>query len=138
MDVGAKFYTKEILKKVSQATKKTEKKGADLVYNAAKSSREFKNKDNNLRNSIYKLKSKYKDGGYIVLSNAPHAHLIEYGCRGGQDGSVTDAPPIGAFTKKTHAFRGQQAPRPFMRNALKKYKNRIKKQFGEDIKDVLK
>ncbi len=32
-----------------------------------------------LRRSIHIKKSKFEDGGYLVYSKAPHAHLIEFG-----------------------------------------------------------
>lgn len=32
-----------------------------------------------LRDSIVARKSKFKDGGWIVLSDVPHAHLVEFG-----------------------------------------------------------
>ncbi|WP_417292319.1 HK97 gp10 family phage protein [Desulfovibrio porci] len=34
---------------------------------------------NKLRKSIRAKASRFKDGGWIVLARAPHAHLVEYG-----------------------------------------------------------
>jgi len=52
---------------------------ADLVQSEAKTSSAFADKTGMLRRTIRKKKSKFEDGGYIVESRAPHAHLVEYG-----------------------------------------------------------
>ena len=45
----------------------------------AENSAAFADQSGMLRDSIRASKSKFKDGGWIVLSDAPHAHLIELG-----------------------------------------------------------
>ena len=57
----------------------------------AKASTAFKDKTGRLRKSIRVKKSKFKDGGHIVLAGgkgARHAHLVEYG-----HGGPRPAPP---------------------------------------------
>lgn len=45
----------------------------------AKNTSAFSDKTGNLRKSIKKRKSKFENGGFIVMAKAPHAHLIEFG-----------------------------------------------------------
>jgi HK97 gp10 family phage protein len=52
---------------------------ADLVKDEAKRSAEFVDKTGNLRRSISKRKSKFTDGGFIVMAKGNHAHLVEFG-----------------------------------------------------------
>ena len=52
---------------------------ADLVTKVAQTTSAFSDKTGTLRGSIRKKKSKFENGGYVVESKAPHAHLIEYG-----------------------------------------------------------
>ena len=53
---------------------------ATAVKAAAQASAEFVDGDNGvLRKSIKKKKSRFENGGYIVYSKAPHAHLVELG-----------------------------------------------------------
>ncbi len=60
---------------------------ADFVKNDAKATSVFADKSGNLRKSIKKRKSKFVNGGYIVVASGRntkgekgnHAHLIEYG-----------------------------------------------------------
>ena len=52
---------------------------ATAVKAAAKASAEFVDDDGLLRKSIKKKKSRFENGGYIVYSKAPHAHLVELG-----------------------------------------------------------
>jgi len=47
---------------------------ADAEHSAA-----FADQSGMLRDSIVARKSKFKDGGWIVLSDVPHAHLVEFG-----------------------------------------------------------
>ena len=61
-----------------------------------------------LRKSIRAKKSKFEDGGWIVMATAPHAHLIEYG-----HGGPNPAPP-----------------HPFLRPALYKNIAAAKQAFG--------
>ena len=42
----------------------------------------------NLKKGIRARKSKFDDGGWIVISTAPHSHLVEYG-----HGGKSPAPP---------------------------------------------
>ena len=62
-----------------------------------------------LRKGIKAKKSKYDGGGWIVLSTAPHSHLVEYG-----HGGPRPAPP-----------------HPFLRPALDKNINAARKQLEQ-------
>jgi len=58
---------------------------ATAVYTEAKATSLFADKTGRLRISIRKRKSKYNDGGYIVMASGGtraegnHAHLVEFG-----------------------------------------------------------
>ena len=52
---------------------------AETVETEAKNSNAFSDLTGSLRRKISKRKSRYEDGGYFVISRAPHSHLIEYG-----------------------------------------------------------
>lgn len=52
---------------------------ADYVEAEAKTTAAFKDLTKTLRSRIKKQKSKFADGGWIVVARAPHAHLVEYG-----------------------------------------------------------
>ena len=52
---------------------------AEVVFFEAKNTTAFKDRKPYLRSTIKKRKSKFKDGGYIVFSRDPKAHLVEYG-----------------------------------------------------------
>ena len=39
----------------------------------------FADKTGNLRESIRKEKSLFEQGGFVIVADAPHAHLVEYG-----------------------------------------------------------
>lgn len=62
----------------------------------------------NLKNGIKARKSKFEGGGWIVISTAPHSHLVEYG-----HGGPRPAPP-----------------HPFLRPALDKNISAARRQFG--------
>ncbi len=59
----------------------------------------------NLKKGIKARKSRYEDGGWIVLSTAPHAHLLEFGTV-------------------------NMSPKPYLRPALYKNIAEAKRQFG--------
>jgi len=52
---------------------------ATFIRDDAKATTAFTDKTGKLRKSIRIRKSKFEDGGYIVQSKAPHAHLVELG-----------------------------------------------------------
>ena len=52
---------------------------ADYVEAEAKTTARFVDRSGNLRKTIKKRKSKFPEGGYIVVATAPHAHLVEFG-----------------------------------------------------------
>lgn len=64
----------------------------------------------NLKKGIRAKKSKYEYGGWIVLSTAPHSHLVEYG-----HGGPRPAPP-----------------HPYLRPALDKNISAARRQFGAE------
>jgi HK97 gp10 family phage protein len=61
-----------------------------------------------LRKSIRAKKSKFEDGGAIVIASAPHAHLVEYG----------------------HGGPNPAQPHPFLRKALDKNIELARQKFG--------
>ena len=52
---------------------------AERVKVEAKNSTAFEDETGALRKSIRVRKSRFQDGGYIVFSKVPYAHLVEYG-----------------------------------------------------------
>ena len=60
---------------------------ADVVLAAAKTSTAFRDKTGNLRMSIRKRKSRFENGGFIIMARGSnktgdkgyHAHLVEFG-----------------------------------------------------------
>ena len=74
---------------------------ASVVQTGAKNTTLFKDKTGTLRKSIGMRKSKFEDGGYIVVATAPHAWLVEYGHVDQRTGERVD-------------------PRKYMRTALEK------------------
>lgn len=67
-------------------------------------------KTGNLKKSIRAKKSKFEDGGWIVISTAPHAHLVEYG----------------------HGGKSPAPPHPFLRPALDKNISNAREKFGAE------
>ena len=87
---------------------------ANYVLNEAEQSLEFKDKTGNLRRSIRLKKSKFMNGGYIVIASGKknsksikgfHAHLVEFG-----HVEVLFGRPTGR----------RVPPHPFLRQALEK------------------
>ena len=86
---------------------------ANFVRDEAKRTSDFIDKTGNLRKSIRKRKSKFVDGGYIVIASGRnrgkdkgfHAHLVEFG----------HLKVLWGRRTSEHV-----APRPFMRNALER------------------
>lgn len=68
----------------------------------------------NLKKSIRAKKSKFEDGGWIVVATAPHAHLLEFGWN------------------TSHKSPAETA-KPFLRPALEKNINLAKRLFN--VKD---
>ena len=67
---------------VVQAIEENLDEVATFVESEAQNASVFKDKNGDLRRSIRKRKSKFKNGGFIIIaggSKAPHAHLVEYG-----------------------------------------------------------
>ena len=91
----------DILKAIDQNLEET----ASMVEREAKAASSFHDKSGKLRKSISMKKSKFEDGGWIVVARAPHAHLIEYG-----HVKILWGKPTGDRVK----------PRPFLRPALEK------------------
>lgn len=78
---------------------------AQFVEQEAKVSAAFQDKTGKLRKSIKLKKSKFDDGGWIVVASAPHAHLVEFGHVKWLWGRPTS---------------GRVPPKPFLRPALEK------------------
>lgn len=98
---GLDLQLADVLKAVDANLEAT----ADHVEAEAKATTAFKDLTKTLRSRIKKKKSKFADGGWIVVARAPHAHLVEYG-------HVMIA--WGRVTGK------RVPPHPFMRPALEK------------------
>ena len=82
----------------------------------------------NLRKGIRAKKSKYEDGGWIVQSTAPHAHLVEFGT----GPRVLEEPRKvsigGRVAVITHT--GTMPPKAYLRPALDKNIEAAKAAFG--------
>lgn len=91
---------------------------ADYVEAEAKTTARFADKSKTLRNSIKKRKSKFPEGGYIVVATAPHAHLVEFG----------HAMWVKGVYVKDHV-----KPRKFLRKAKEKgWREAIRRFRGKD------
>ena len=91
---------------------------ADYVEAEAKTTARFADKSKTLRNSIKKCKSKFPEGGYIVVATAPHAHLVEFG----------HAMWVKGVYVKDHV-----KPRKFLRKAKEKgWREAIRRFRGKD------
>jgi hypothetical protein len=104
----------DILKAVDQRLEDT----AEVVEREAKTTSSFTDKGGKLRKSISKQKSKFEDGGWIVVARAPHAHLVEYG-----HVKFLWGRPTGE----------RVAPRPFLRPALEKGIRYAVAKFKESV-----
>lgn len=110
-------HTKSIeatLAEVARAIDSNLEDTANYVLNEAEQSLEFKDKTGNLRRSIRLKKSKFLDGGYIVIASGKnksksirgfHAHFVEFG-----HVEVLFGRPTGR----------RVPPHPFLRQALEK------------------
>lgn len=93
---------------------------ADYVEAEAKTTAQFVDKTGNLRKTIKKRKSKFPEGGYIVVATAPHAHLVEFG----------HAMWVKGVYVKDHV-----KPRRFLRQAKEKgWREAIRRFRGKDAK----
>lgn len=91
---------------------------ADYVEAEAKTTARFADKTGNLRKTIKKRKSKFPEGGYIVVATAPHAHLVEFG----------HAMWVKGVYVKDHV-----KPRKFLRKAKEKgWREAIRRFRGKD------
>lgn len=88
---------------------------AEGVAADARATAAFADKTGTLRKSISARKSKYPDGGAIVVATAPHAHLIEYGHVLVKDGKTVGHVPA----------------HPFLRPALEKSISAIAARLGQ-------
>ena len=91
---------------------------ADYVEAEAKTTARFADKTGNLRKTIKKRKSKFPEGGYIVVATAPHAHLVEFGH---------------AMWVKGEYVKDHVKPRKFLRKAKEKgWREAIRRFRGKD------
>ena len=91
---------------------------ADYVEAEAKTTARFADKTGNLRKTIKKRKSKFPEGGYIVVATAPHAHLVEFGH---------------ASWVKGEYVKDHVKPRKFLRTAKEKgWREAIRRFRGKD------
>ena len=87
-----------VLKAIQEEMDKDASRIADEVLHNAQGSTAFKDLTGTLRQSINKEKSKFENGGDIVIATAPHSHLIEFG----------------------HGGKHPAGPKPFLRPAKTK------------------
>lgn len=71
----------------------------------------------NLRKTIRAKKSRFEDGGWIVVASAPHAHLVEFGH---------------AMVTKHGREVGTVTAHPFLRPALDANMNLARQKFGAE------
>lgn len=117
MAVGVKIKWNDALvrEKIRKGIDKGSERVAQEVFAKVKNTNEFKDKTGNLRRSIKMFKSKFENGGYVIMADAPHAHLIEFG----------------------HGGRSPAGPKPFMRNALASSKAKGKQTIINEVKKAL-
>lgn len=72
---------------------------AKAVAVEAQRSSAFADKTGKLRKSIKAARSKFDDGGWIVMATAPHAHLIEFGHANVRKGRVVGHVPARPFLR---------------------------------------
>lgn len=118
MSAGVKIKWNDALirEKIRKGIDKGSEMVAQEVLTKAKNTTDFKDNTGNLRQSIKMFKSKFEKGGYVVMADAPHAHLIEFG----------------------HGGRSPAGPKPFMRNALASSKAKGKQTIMSEVKKALK
>lgn len=73
---------------------------AERVAAEARATSAFADKTGKLRKSIKARKSKFQDGGWIVVARSPHAHLVEFGHTSvNSNGLVTGSVPAHPFLR---------------------------------------
>ena len=75
VNIDTKQFEQELAKFINQNAETI----ARQIAIDAKTTTAFKDKTGTLRKSIRARKSKFEDGGWIVVAGSPHAHLVEYG-----------------------------------------------------------
>lgn len=114
---------KEALEKVYGSVDGALLKTANYVRNEAKATSRFVDKTGNLRRSIRRRKSKFINGGYLVIATGKaaegkkgyHAHLVEFGH---------------VKVLWGHRTGGRVAGRKFMEEAAKKGEAFLKSELG--------
>jgi HK97 gp10 family phage protein len=115
----------KVLKSVQDIVNDVAEKGAELIVNDARKilAQKAKHQTGELASQIDIRKSKYKDGGFIVMAQGPgnytryRASFVEMG-----------AP------NRTGRRKGSTRPLPFMRPAMHKNKRRINQMFKDAMK----
>jgi hypothetical protein len=98
---------RQVVKEVQEVMDRAGHVVARRLYGAVKRSSAFKDKTGTLRSRIRMHKSRFKDGGYVVMSAAPHTHLVEYGHDLVKGGSLPGGTGI---KKRVLAARHTQDP----------------------------
>lgn len=112
------------------------KKGAEMIASSARTiliSGGHK-KTGNLIKGIEVLKSKFKDGGYIAISTAPHTFLAEFGTIRPRKPTKHEYMKIEIDGRIIFAKVVVPMPEiPFMRPAAQRNKARIYRMFKEAV-----
>jgi len=136
-DITIDFNSKEVVKNVQKALNKGTNKVANKIKRDALNTVEFDDHTYNLRKSITKRKSKFKNGGYIVYADAPHAHLIEYGHLLVKGGSISPYKAKNRANTGKGVVVGIVAPIPFLRDAVADNKSQGEQIISNEIKKAL-
>ena len=126
---------KQVVKEVGQVLDRACKAVARRVYADMKRTSAFKDKTGTLRSRIRMHQSRYRDGGYVVMSAAPHTHLVEYGhdlVRVGKSRITKDLKRRG----KGRVI-GKVPEHSFVRSAVKKHRLPGERYIARKIKQAV-
>ena len=98
-EVAVKFPEALDLSEIKGPMDEVFKAYAERVRDEARASTAFEDRARKLRPSIRIKKSKFEDGGYIVYSKEPHAHLVELGHLQVRNGKVVGFVPAHSFLR---------------------------------------
>jgi hypothetical protein len=88
----------------------------------------------NLRKGVRAKKSKFDDGGWIVVSTAPHSMLVEYGGENVRRPLTKKFMKFEKYGAKSGMFFGKEVAKmpakPFLRPALESNINAARRLFG--------
>lgn len=127
-EADVQFDFAEIDKKIAEHINDNAEQIAKQIARDAKAS--INEVTGNLSKGIRAVKSRYEDGGWIVVSRAPHSHLVEFGTsevRQSPEGKVLYDPKTKTFFGRVV---GPMPAKPFLRPALDRNIAAAKALFG--------